>query len=139
LPEGFDHHYNAADMRCWLGEALLGNQKAQEAQKVLEQAVAVDPSHARSQYLLAFSLAAQGLTREPAEHYHVACASQPGVDTIPEFHFLMSVNYEKAGDPRQAFVCAQKGLELVRTLGHHQQEQVFEERLKQCRKAAEGF
>ena len=139
MPEGFDRRYNPADMHCWLGEALLSGQKPQEAAKVLQEAVTSDPKHARAHYLLAFSLAIQGMTQEPAQHYNTAYSLQANVDTIPEFHFLMSVNYQKTGELRQALVYAQRGLQLVREKRNSDQVRAFETRVEECRKALEGL
>ena len=140
LPEGFDRRYNPADMRCWLGEALLAQQQTKEAAKVLRQAISFNPESAQSHYLLAFAFAAQGMTAEAAAEYSKAIALKAGVDTMPELHFLMSVNYEKAGEFRQALSSARKALELA----HHTKRdaaliQGFEARVEECEtQAARG-
>src|ERR1035438_2426997 len=113
LPEGFDQRYCPAEMNCMLGEAFSRKGMAKEAAQALGKTVALVPRHARAQYLLALSLAAQGLLDEARQHYRIATSVQPGIDNSPELHFLFSVDYEKLGQFKEALQSAEKALALV--------------------------
>jgi len=138
MPEGADRRYNQADMHCAWGDALLANGQVQEAATVLTQAIALNPRSARAHYLLAVALAAQGQTQEPAREYATARALLPAVDTIPEFHLMMSVNYEKAGQLRAALQSARVAFEVAQAKGDAQLVQSARNRLDQCRQQAGG-
>jgi len=138
MPEGFDRRYNPVEMHCALGDALVANGQAREAASVLSKAVSLNPKHARAHYLLALALAAQGLTREPAEHYSLAISLAPGIDTIPELHLLMSVNYQKAGQLRAALDSAQTALKVAQTRGDENLVQTARDRVSECREQPTG-
>jgi tetratricopeptide (TPR) repeat protein len=138
MPEGFDRRYNPSDMRCVLGDALVANGDARQAATVLTKAVSLNPRSAAAHYLLALALAAQGLTQEPAEHYSMARSLLPGIDTAPEFHLLMSVNYQKAGQFRAALGSAQTALEVAQARGDAELVQSAKDRLGECRRNAGG-
>lgn len=138
MPEGFDHRYNPCDMNCALGDALMANGDASQAATVLTKAASLNPKSARAHYLLALALAAQGLIQEPAEHYSTARSLLPGIDTIPELHLLMSVNYEKAGRFRAALQSAQTALDVAQARGNAQLIQSAKDRLGECRQNAGG-
>jgi tetratricopeptide (TPR) repeat protein len=136
MPEGFDRRYNPCDMRCVLGDALVANGDARGAATVLAKAVSLNPQSAGAHYLLALALAAQGLIQEPAEHYSVARGLLPGIDTIPELHLLMSVNYQKAGQIRAALGSAQTALAVAQAKGDAGLVQSAKDRLGECRQNA---
>ncbi len=138
MPEGFDRRYNPSDMNCALGDALMANGDAAQAATVLTKAVSLNPKSARAHYLLALALAAQGLIREPAEHYSIARSLLPAINTIPELHLLMSVNYEKAGRFRAALESAQTALEVAQARGNADLVQSARDRLSECRQNAGG-
>ena len=138
MPEGFDRRYNPCDMNCALGDALMANGDASQAATVLTKAVSLNPKSARAHYLLALALAAQGLIQEPAEHYSTARSLLPGIDTIPELHLLMSVNYEKAGRFRAALQSAQTALDVAQARGNAQLIESAKDRLGECRQNAGG-
>jgi tetratricopeptide (TPR) repeat protein len=138
MPEGFDRRYNPVDMRCSLGEALVTNGDAGRGETVLTEALSLDPKSAQAHYLLALAQAAQGRTQESAEHYAIARSLKPGVDTIPDFHLLMSVNYEKAGDFRAALESAQMALHLVKDSDDAHLIQLAKDRIAECREKAGG-
>ena len=138
MPEGFDRLYKPVDMQCALGDALVANGNVEEAATVLAKTVSLNPKSARAHYLLAVALAAQGLIQEPAEHYSTARSMQPGIDTIPEFHLLMSVNYQKAGRMRAALESARVALEMARAKGYPALIESAKERLGQCGQQAGG-
>jgi len=138
MPEGFDRRYNPVDMRCSLGEALVTNGDAGRGETVLTEALSLDPKSAQAHYLLALAQAAQGRTQESAEHYAIARSLKPGVDTIPDFHLLMSVNYEKAGDVRAALESAQMALHLVKDSDDAHLIQLAKDRIAECREKAGG-
>ncbi len=138
MPEGFDRLYKPVDMQCALGDALVANGNVEEAATVLAKTVSLNPKSARAHYLLAVALAAQGLIQEPAEHYSTARSMQPGIDTIPEFHLLMSVNYQKAGRMRAALESARVALEMARAKGDPALIESAKERLGQCGQQAGG-
>ena len=104
-------------MHNLLGEALVANGEAGRATTILTKAVSLNPKNARAHYLLALALAAQGLIQEPAKQYSTAKSLQPDIDTIPDLHVLMSLNYEKAGQFRAALESAQTALALARATG----------------------
>jgi tetratricopeptide (TPR) repeat protein len=116
-PTNINGFYDPAEMHCSLGEVLLAKAKQNEAADVLTRAVDLDPKNARAHYYLALAQAAQGMLAQPLQHYSIACSLQPALDTVPELHYLLSVNYAKAGQPREAFKSAQKALELAATRG----------------------
>jgi tetratricopeptide (TPR) repeat protein len=112
-PTNFNVLYNPAEMHCSLGEVLLAKARQNEAADVLTRAVGLDPKNARAHYYLALAQAAQGMLAQPLQHYSIACSLQPALDTVPELHYLLSVNYAKAGQPQEALKSAQKALELA--------------------------
>jgi tetratricopeptide (TPR) repeat protein len=106
---------------------------AKEAAKALGKTVALAPRHARAHYLLALSLAAQGLLDEALQHYHTATSVQPGIDTSPELHFLFSVEYEKLGQFKEALQSAEKALALAPAKTDPAMLNAFKERVETCR------
>jgi tetratricopeptide (TPR) repeat protein len=133
MPEGFDRRYNPLDMQCALGDALVAKGDAKEAASVLARAVSLNPKSARAHYLLALALAGQGLVQEPAEHYSTAQSLRPGIDTGPEFHLLMSVNYQKVGQFRAALQSARAALDAAQAKGDGDMVQLAKDRLSECR------
>ncbi len=138
MPEGFDRRYNPVDMHNLLGEALVANGEAGRATTILTKAVSLNPKNARAHYLLALALAAQGLIQEPAKQYSTAKSLQPDIDTIPDLHVLMSLNYEKAGQFRAALESAQTALALARATGDAHLIQLARDRLDVCRENGGG-
>ena len=138
MPDGFDRRYNPVDMQIALGEALVLDREPGRAATMLSKAVALDPKSARAHYLLALALAAQGLTEEPVQHYATARSLQPGIDTMPDLHILLSVNYEKAGQLRAALDSAQTALKLARAAGDDHLIQMAKHRIDACREKAGG-
>jgi tetratricopeptide (TPR) repeat protein len=116
-----------------LGEAFSRKGMAKEAAQALGKTVALAPRHARAQYLLALSLAAQGLLDEARQHYRIATSVQPGIDTSPELHFLFSVGYEKLGQFKEALQSAEKALALVPAKSDAAMLNAFKERVETCR------
>jgi tetratricopeptide (TPR) repeat protein len=112
-PTNFNVLYNPAEMHCSLGEVLLAKARQNEAADVLTRAVGIDPKNARAHYYLALAQAAQGMLAQPLQHYSIACSLQPALDTVPELHYLISLNLAKAGQPQEALKSAQKALELA--------------------------
>jgi tetratricopeptide (TPR) repeat protein len=138
MPEGFDRRYNSLDMRCALGDALVANGDVKEAATLLTTTVSLNPKSAHAHYLLAVALAAQGFIQEPAEHYSTARSLLPGIDTIPELHLLMSVNYQRAGQLRAALRSARLALEVAQAKGDANLVQSAKNRLDECREQAGG-
>jgi len=138
LPEGFDRRYNPLDMRCALGDALVASGDAKAAAALLTQVVAQHPKSARAHYLLALALAGQGLLAEPEEHFSTARSLQPGMDAGPEFHLLMSVNYQKAGQLRAALKAALTALEAAQAKGDAELVQMAADRVSDCREPGGG-
>jgi tetratricopeptide (TPR) repeat protein len=136
MPEGFDRRYNPCDMRCVLGDALIANGQAAQAAEVLAQAVSLSPRSAHAHYLLAMALAAQGQVDAPAQHCALARSLMPGIDTVAELHLLMSLNYQKAGQPGPALDSARTALKLAQANGNADLLRSAHERLAQCRQAA---
>jgi len=133
LPDGFDQRYCPAEMNCMLGEAFSRKGMAKEAANALGKTVALAPRHARAQYLLALSLAAQGLLDQALQHYHTATSVQPGIDTSPELHFLFSVEHEKLGQFKEALQSAEKALALAPAKTDPAMLNAFKERVETCR------
>ena len=133
LPEGFDQRYNPAEMSCMLGEAFSRKGMAKEAAQALGKTVTLVPRHARAQYLLALSLAAQGQLDQARQHYHTATSVQPGIDTSPELHFLFSVDYEKLGQFKAALQSAEKALALAPANTDPAMLNTYKERVETCR------
>ena len=132
LPDGFDQRYSQAEMNCMLGEAYSRQGKGNEAIQALNRTLALVPRHARAQYLLALSLAAQGSLDEALQHYHTATSLQPRVNTSPELHFLLSVNYEKAGRFKEALQSAEKALALAPAQADPAILNAFKQRIDTC-------
>ena len=133
LPEGFDKQYSQAEMNCLLGDALTRKGLSKEAGQALRKTLAVSPRHARAQYLLALSLAAQGSLDEALQHYQTALALQPRIDTSPELHFLLSIDYEKAGQYKEALKSAEKALALAPADTDPAMLSTYQERVESCR------
>jgi tetratricopeptide (TPR) repeat protein len=133
MPEGFDRRYNPVDMECALGDALVATGDAREAATVLAKAVSLNPKSARAHYLLALALAGQGLIQEPADHYSTAHSLQPEMTTGPEYHLLMSVNYQKAGQGLDALHSARTALEAAQAKGDADMVRLAKDRLDECR------
>ena len=122
--------YNPAEMHCSLGEVLLAKARVQEAADVLTQAVGLDPKNARAHYYLALAQAGQGLLDQPLQHYSLACSLQPDLDTVPELHYLLSVNYAKAGRAQEALKSARKALALANARGDASLAEIINARIK---------
>jgi tetratricopeptide (TPR) repeat protein len=116
-PTNFNLLYNPAEMHCSLGEVLLAKAREKEAAEVLTRAVSLDPRNARAHYFLALAQAAQGMVVPPLQQYSIACSLEPSVDTVPELHFLLSVNLARAGQTQEALKAAQRALALAKARG----------------------
>ena len=136
MPTNFSLLYSPAEMRCSLGEVLLAKAQENEAAAVLTQAVGLDPKNARAHYYLALAQAAQGMLAQPLQHYSIACSLQPALDTVPELHYLISVNYAKAGQLQEALNSAQKALELAEARGDASLAGVIRARMDDYRQAS---
>jgi hypothetical protein len=122
-----------ADMNCMLAEAYSKKGMSQQAIEPLRKALTLSPRHARAHYLLALVLAAQGSLDEALQHLHTASSIQPRVDTSPELHFLLSVNYEKAGQFKEALQSAERALALAPAQTDPAMLNAFKERIETCR------
>ncbi len=131
LPAGVDRRYNPVDMHCSLADALLANGQVPESMPVLTRALSLDPKSPRTHYLLALSLAAQQNNEEALKHYSLARAERPELDTSPELHMMLSVNYAEAGQIRQALTSAQKALELAQARGDANLVATISQRMKE--------
>ena len=129
--------YNPAEMHCSLGEVLLAKARVQEAAEVLTQAVGLDPKNARAHYYLALAQVGQGLLDQPLQHYSLACSLQPDLDTVPELHYLLSVNYAKAGRDQEALKSARKALALANAHGDASLAEIINARMKDYRQATQ--
>ncbi len=136
LPDGFDSRYSPAEMNCALGEALSKKGRAAEAAEALGKTLAASPRHARAHYLLALALAAQQQLEPALQHYSTARSIQPDLDTSAELHFLLSVNYEKAGRYKEALVSAEKALALAPPDSDPDILNAFRDRVDTCRQLA---
>ena len=133
MPEGFDRRYNAADMHYALASAWIAKGDFKEAATALIKAAQADPKKAEIQYTLALTLAAQGLIDEPLKAYTLARSLRPDLDTAPQLHDLMSLNYAKAGLYQEALEFAQKGLALAQAGGQTDLASELRERLESYR------
>jgi tetratricopeptide (TPR) repeat protein len=138
MPEGADGRYDAPAMRYSLGAALVAKGDYREAASVLTKAAELDPKNAQIHYALALALAVQGLIDEPIKQYTLAHSLRPDMDTVPEYHHLMSVNLAKAGQFRQALESAQKALQLTPPGSDPNQVQAIKAQLEACRQQLEG-
>ena len=135
-PPNFNLLYNSAEMHCSLGEVLLAKARQKEAGEVLTRAVSLDSRNARAHYFLALAQAAQGMFEQPLQHYSIACSLQPAVDTAPELHFLMSVNFARAGQAQEALKSARKALELAEARGDTNLAGIIKARMEDYRQAS---
>ncbi|MGA2864291.1 MAG: tetratricopeptide repeat protein [Verrucomicrobiota bacterium] len=133
LPAGFDRRYNPADMQAALGDALLAKGDVQQAVAALTKALNLDPQNARTHYLLALALAAQGNIEESLKHYAVVQAQRPDLDTAPELHLILSVHYAEAGRMQQALASARKALQLAQARGDAEQVGIITRRIEEYR------
>lgn len=133
LPDGFDQRYSPPEMNCALGDALSKKGRAVEAAEALRKTLASSPRHGRAHYLMALSLAAQGQLEPALQHYATAISIQPELDTVPELHFLFSVNYEKAGQYKEALQAAEKALALAPAQSAPAVRDALKERVESCR------
>ncbi len=138
MPEGFDHHYNPADMHYLLGVALTANGQHKEATAILTKAVDLAPRKPELHYALALALAGQGMIEEPVRHYSIALSLESQIDIVPQYHLLMSVNYEKAGQFQQALASAQKALYLAQTGGDASLVRALQEHIEALRRKLGG-
>jgi tetratricopeptide (TPR) repeat protein len=132
-PTDFNLLYNSAEMHCSLGEVLLAKTRQKEAGEVLTRAVSLDSRNARAHYFLALAQAAQGMLEQPLEHYATACSLQPAVDTVPELHYLLSVNLARAGQTQEALKSARRALELAKARGDTNLVGIIKARMEDCR------
>jgi tetratricopeptide (TPR) repeat protein len=137
-PTNFSMLYNPAEMHCSLGEVLLAKARKNEAAEVLTQAVSLDSKNARAHYYLALAQSAQGMLEPALQHYSVACSLQPALDTVPELHYLMSVNYAKAGQTQAALKWARKALELAQARGDANLAGIIKARMEDYRQALQS-
>jgi tetratricopeptide (TPR) repeat protein len=135
MPEGFDRRYNPADMQYALASAWIAKGDFTQAGAALLKAAAADPKKAEIQYTLALTLAAQGLIDEPLKAYTLARSLRPDLDTAPQFHDLMSLNYAKAGRYSEAFESAQKSLNLAQAGGQGDLARELRDRLESYRQS----
>jgi tetratricopeptide (TPR) repeat protein len=135
-PERIDNRYNPASFYAALGDALVAKGQAREGAEALQQSLKEDPRNARSHYILAMALAVQGLTEEALRSYTSARSISPAIDTAPELHFVMSVNYEKAGNFGQSLHWAQTALDLAEKSGDPAMVQAFRDRVRECQDRA---
>lgn len=133
LPVDWDKQYNRHVFLFSLGEALLRQGKPAEAAKNLSQVLDLAPEDPDAGYLLAFALAAQGKTTEPARYYSKAVKLKPAVDTAPELHYLLARNYAQAGQFDEAVTSAEHALQLARTAGKTDFARQIETRLARYR------
>lgn len=129
LPTGFDARYNPGDMRYALATVWLAKQNLPEAAKVLRQAIEFSPKKADFRYSLALVLAAQGEIDEPAKQYAAGFALAPEMDTEPQYHNLISINYANAGQASAAVAAATRGLALAKKTGNAELARELQERL----------
>lgn len=131
LPAGFDRRYNAVDMRRALGDALLAKGDLPSALAALTNALALAPRNAQTHYLLALAFAGQGQLEEALKHYAFVRAQQPGLDTSPELHLVLSVHYSEAGRLPEALASARKALELAQARGDAEQVGIISRRIEE--------
>jgi tetratricopeptide (TPR) repeat protein len=136
MPTNFSLLYNPAEMHCSLGEVLLAKARPNEAAEVLTRAVGLDAKNGRAHYYLALAEAAQGLLDAPLQHYSIACSLQPAVDTVPELHYLLSVNLARAGQTPEALKQARKALELAEARGDAKLAGIIKARMEDYRQAS---
>jgi len=138
MPEGFGRDYQPADMQCELGQARVAQQQPAAGAAALEKALALNPKHGLARYWLAFAQAAQGLWDEPSQNLALVLQQQPAIDTLPELHYLLAQNLEKAGHRSAALVAARRATELARRKGEPELIQACEVLTAQLEDAGAG-
>jgi tetratricopeptide (TPR) repeat protein len=136
MPEGLDSRYNPGDMHSSLASALITQQRLPEAAAELAIALKYAPKNPNFHYTLALVLAAQGRIEEPAQHYALAHSLAPALDTEPQYHNLMCLNYAQAGQYAEALAAAQKCLDLAAASGQTDLARELRERIEVLRQRA---
>jgi tetratricopeptide (TPR) repeat protein len=134
LPDGFDKRYSAVEMRYEFGDTLLVKGDAAEAVAVLQGALRLDEKSTRTRYLLALALAAAGNFDEALKHYRAAQAQRPDLDSIAEFHWLLSAHYAQSGHRQEALASARKARELAQAHGNAALASAAAERVEEYRR-----
>ncbi|MHC1763250.1 MAG: tetratricopeptide repeat protein [Verrucomicrobiia bacterium] len=129
LPEGFGQDYAADYMNLSLGTALIYAQRHSEAILPLEKAVKLAPRNASARYHLAIVLAHQGEVEPALTQYQAAITIDSAVDTVPELHELLALNYARDGRFSEAAEATRKALEVTAKAGRQDLVQDLEERL----------
>ncbi len=109
--------YQPQTLRSHLGKACLQLSRFAEAATHWREAVRLAPGNAEAHYLLALSLACQGVIDETVQHLAEAVKLRPAIDTSVRLHELLAENYAKAGQFPQAVRSAEHALELARAAG----------------------
>ncbi len=137
VPEGLDRRYSPTEMWYSLGAAYSAKGQAQPAAEALAKSVSLDPKNAKAHYALAISQAALGLIAEPLAQCSIARGLESDIDVAPDLHFLLAVNYEKAGQFREALHSAERALQLAQAAGRTEVVQALGQRIAWYRQQSE--
>ncbi len=133
MPLTTDRHYQPQAIRFHLGQALVQQSRFREASVHLQESARLDPGNAEAHYLLALSLAGQGLIDPSVQHYTSAVALNPGIDSSVALHEILSLNYARAGRLTEAIRSAEHAFELARAAGKDDLAERVAARLRQYR------
>jgi tetratricopeptide (TPR) repeat protein len=133
MPDGYDRHYTAVDLRYALAENRYHLARYPECTPLLREVVQRDPSHARAHFLLAMTLAWQGETQTTRPHYDSALKLDPFMSRLPDYFDLLSRNYLDQGLLPEAEQAASQGLRLALDAGRADQAARLRERIQLCR------
>lgn len=117
IPNGLGLQYTAVNMRYHLGQALFHSGKGDDAIHYLNEAVRLAPNHAEAHYILARILIAKGDAARALLHYKKAVATNPKVDTSPNFHYQLGRQFAEARRFHDAVISTQNALYLASASG----------------------
>jgi spermidine synthase len=125
-----------AEAHVNLGMMLARREKFDQAGKYLSKALQINPDHEEANYNLSIILAVQGKIYEPLEHYSKAVQLNPNIDTSPDLHRLLAINFAKAHRFNEAVSSATKALELANAANDERLAEEIEEMIKLYRQKA---
>jgi len=117
LPDGYDENYNSLDMHFLLAQAQYRLGLYSQCLSSAGQVLALQPGHARANYLMAMALAWGGETAATLSFYDRAVEAEPRLGRVAEFHDLLSRNYAAQRQWDEAAKAAEKAAGLASASG----------------------
>ena len=96
----------------------------------------IKPHHAEAHYNLGIVLAVQGKIDESLAHYSKAVQLNQNIDTSPNLHRLLAINYAAAHRFHEAISSAERALALAHNTGKGSLIEEIEEMIRLYRQTA---